>query len=431
MMNRVGILSLFNLLSVFVGVVLLGCYESSFVPLCKEDAECLSGDCRDGRCVSSSFGDGDKDEDTESDSLPSITSNYSEPLTGVDVLFVIDSSSTMLYEQGIMGSAIRVFLIKLTEQLLGGMSMDLAAVDARLAVTSSDMGLSFEKNPTDDSYALSYFENCSASGFGDDGAMRIAYSPDYNWDRPCPSIDPFVTDDMFLTLKDNSSYQTFVDAMTCMMPTGLHGCSLAQPLRAGAAAITKHGQDSFLRKNALTVFIFVSDKDDCSIESAEWFDAHGNNGDIYESCAADNELLYSPRSLKRNLIGAKTAETGVNAEGSILFAAITGVPFSDDCQGRGDQIDNCKNVSLPTGGTMDDPYRGIDTEHPERSSIINGYACEVWSGDGDGLVQAQPGMRMVQVAQEFGELGYVYSICNENWGAAMSDIAVMIGERVE
>jgi hypothetical protein len=42
----------------------------------------------------------------------------------------------------------------------------------------------------------------------------------------------------------------------------------------------------------------------------------------------------------------------------------------------------------------------------------------------------RPGRRFVEVVQLFGDHGYVYSICREDWGPAMRDIARMIARGV-
>lgn len=43
---------------------------------------------------------------------------------------------------------------------------------------------------------------------------------------------------------------------------------------------------------------------------------------------------------------------------------------------------------------------------------------------------AHPGRRYVEVAQDFGQNGYVYSICNADWSPTMKHIADSIAVRI-
>jgi hypothetical protein len=58
-------------------------------------------------------------------------------------------------------------------------------------------------------------------------------------------------------------------------------------------------------------------------------------------------------------------------------------------------------------------------------------ACERYEGS-TMVTQARPGRRFVELAQAFGENGYVFSICNADWTDAMEDIArVIIDELID
>ncbi|MBN2342438.1 MAG: hypothetical protein JXX29_20145 [Deltaproteobacteria bacterium] len=398
-----------------------GCYENQQVAQCEDNDECLSGLCVNGKCVDSD--NQSSDNDSENDSESETITTYSEPMTGVDILFVVDSAPSMLHEQNKMGSAVRTLLLELTERLIGGLSLDLASIDARFAVITPDIGtyVGYDTVMIFPDPVLG--DNCGGDYLGDLALMRTEISDDYNWDPeyPCPDISPFIEDDLFLALNDNNLYQEFRDAMTCMMPTGLHGCSIRQPLSAVDNAFAYSDQSQFLRSEALTVIIVVSDAEECSIKNDDWFNVVSNSGGVPEACVASNDSLHSATQLYELILSAKTETTGVEAEGSVMFAAIVGVPNTPDCQGRGDTLDNCENVELPGGGTMGEPFVGGDTAPPTVA-----YACEEWSGDGEALVQAYPGMRYVQIAREFGKLGYITSVCSESWNFAMSEIADII-----
>ena len=52
-------------------------------------------------------------------------------------------------------------------------------------------------------------------------------------------------------------------------------------------------------------------------------------------------------------------------------------------------------------------------------------ACDRWEGD-EQVTKARPGRRYVELVQDFGANGYVFSICNADWTAAVDGIAQMI-----
>jgi hypothetical protein len=57
-------------------------------------------------------------------------------------------------------------------------------------------------------------------------------------------------------------------------------------------------------------------------------------------------------------------------------------------------------------------------------------ACTRFEGE-DEVTRARPGRRFVELAQQFGHRGYVYSICNADWGRAMDDFAALIAAKLD
>jgi hypothetical protein len=47
------------------------------------------------------------------------------------------------------------------------------------------------------------------------------------------------------------------------------------------------------------------------------------------------------------------------------------------------------------------------------------------------VTRAWPARRFVELAQSFGDRGYVYSICNADWSPAMSELAQLIPLKTE
>ena len=60
-------------------------------------------------------------------------------------------------------------------------------------------------------------------------------------------------------------------------------------------------------------------------------------------------------------------------------------------------------------------------------------ACAPGGGEDDGgeVTRAWPARRFVELAQSFGDRGYVYSICNADWSVAMSELAGLIPLKTE
>jgi hypothetical protein len=67
------------------------------------------------------------------------------------------------------------------------------------------------------------------------------------------------------------------------------------------------------------------------------------------------------------------------------------------------------------------------------SGTFNYYApaCERYVPEGstdpaDQVTKARPGRRYVELASSFGKMGYISSICNQDWEAVMEAIAKLI-----
>jgi hypothetical protein len=113
---------------------------------------CLASGCRHVEYVGP--GDGGTDSDAVFD--------------GLDFLVVIDDSISMQQEQAILATDLFAFAGSLVSPLP---TSEFAAVDdLRIAVVTSNMGLSSNGEENDDSWPGTVPETCQ--GFGDDGAFR-------------------------------------------------------------------------------------------------------------------------------------------------------------------------------------------------------------------------------------------------------------------
>jgi hypothetical protein len=107
----------------------------------------------------------------------------------------------------------------------------------------------------------------------------------------------------------------------------------------------------------------------------------------------------------------------------IVFAALVGVPFADNtCQGTGTEIEanNCLGHT-----EMQYQEEWVPSEVPGLDTYRFYPACTRVS-EGQIVTRATPGRRFVELAQRFGENGFVSSICNDDWSEAMRSIAKLV-----
>ncbi|MBN2342440.1 MAG: hypothetical protein JXX29_20155 [Deltaproteobacteria bacterium] len=436
---------------------------------CVNSGDCAGGICSNGICI------GDGNINTESEPTDSDTREL-KSLTAVDVLFIVDNSGSMKQEQSVLSSSIFALMNGLYDEMIqrGGIAID--AVDVRVGVTSSDMGVSYNGQP--------YLENfdphpvCTkGDGFGNNGRMFTFYPSsdsvaisvpvepqtipchesgsecpadwlcmwlDNNGEgrctpiheqttTECPDVASFVAEDGFLSLGNSAAeqygYQQFVSAVACMSSVGLEGCAFEQQLAAIPAAFHYGAQERFLRADAMTLIIVVSDEDDCSLGSNQWHEVHElgtNESNI--ACGTYPEYMTDVTEIYEQIQAAKTTAVGEDARDTIMFAAIVGVPLGPFCEGFGDDIVDCMNVSL-ANGTMGAPSVVQRPDPNDNLAFYFEYACERYE-DGETVTQAYPATRIVQLAQQFGEYGYVYSVCNGDWTHAMQALVAKMAVRL-
>ena len=136
------------------------------------------------------------------------------------------------------------------------------------------------------------------------------------------------------------------------------------------------------------------------------------------ACSANEQHLYDPDDYYHRLVQLKAGQSQ-----AVVFAAIVGVPRGPTCEGAGDQIDGC----------LDHPDMQLEEQLEWTYDMYAWFyrpACTRHE-DSQEVVKARPGRRYVELAERFGDQGYVYSICNEDWGEAVEDLAEMIIEKIE
>ncbi|MBW2277493.1 MAG: hypothetical protein JRF63_08380 [Deltaproteobacteria bacterium] len=366
--------------------------------------------------------------------------------TGVDILVVVDNSGSMQDEQEVLATAFFPLVNALTDPLPGWPHDPID--DMRVAVVSSDMGLSWGGNAYENGDGWPGDTPAGCGSVGDNGQFETygsgktinlqhdtipcsegASQCPTGWEclipdgdvgscqapggdgtnQLCPGMDSTWAE----TPDDDLAFQ-----VACLSALGTNGCGFEQQLQAAAVALHREDQQEFVRDGALLAVIEVSDEGDCSIESNELFAEpeiqNLSDGKVNIACGNHPGFLYDTSYFTQRFLTAKNDEPG-----SVLCAAIVGVPIDDACQGTGDQIADC----------LDHPKMELDVVD-ENDAYFFEPACVRWAGD-ELVTKARPGRRFVDLAQKFGPGGYTYSICNEDWRPAAEEIATMIVSRLE
>ncbi len=464
----------------FMLMVLLtvaGCADTTAGVACVIHEDCDSGICRNGICKSNGH---PENSDSDTDTVSPVPS-----LNAVELLFVVDNSNSMEQEQELLATSMYAMI----NSLLAGVGH--ADIDLRLGVITSDMGVSYEGGVLAGEESWFFDPKCSDHGdngvlIGDysmgmegAGALTIAVSDDEitcngntepmgcpaDWacvhrdmmgngvcapindftKVECPPVTDYLGDGRYLTPRNRISgaiqFADFIAAGACLTQRGTGGCNIEQPLAAVSAAMNSSRGQAFLRANAMTVVVMITDEEDCSIADPDWYHVNElGTADINLACGRHPGMMHDVKQLQEDIVAAKSAISGADATGTMMFAAITGVPVGSVCEGRGDQIGDCLNVrpNVNGTGTMGSPDT-VEREVGDGGSRQNyfEYACTRYAeGESEEMgnrpvTAAYPASRIVQIAREFGSLGFVYSICRENWTTIMSQIGASIAQRLD
>ena len=181
-----------------------------------------------------------------------------QPVRDLDVLFVVDDSSSMGDEQDLLAGALSSFFATLDERMDGRPNL-------HIGVTSTNVGTGSDGGGG---------EVCS--GNGDNGNLLVpdACSP---LDRPY-LIDVANPDDEAGPRVINYPDGQLAETLGCMTRLGTQGCGFEQPFEAMRRAIDR-STDGFVRPDAMLLVVLVSDEDDCSAFDRTVFDANHDDRD--------------------------------------------------------------------------------------------------------------------------------------------------------
>ncbi len=169
----------------------------------------------------------------------------------VDILFVIDNSSSMGEEQRALASNFPQFMDVLRDDKQGLPSV-------HIGVVSTDVGA----DPT--------VLNCDA--VGDNGQLQATPHAACN-------LEPGFLDNAYIadlvasgsTTRTRNYRGDLSDAFSCIAQIGTAGCDFEQPLESLRRALSPQINPGFLREDAYLAVIIITDEDDCSTRDRYMF----------------------------------------------------------------------------------------------------------------------------------------------------------------
>ncbi|MCZ7683533.1 MAG: hypothetical protein M5U28_34010 [Sandaracinaceae bacterium] len=301
-------------------------------------------------------------------------------VSAVDVLFVIDDSGSMHEEQTNLAVQIPALVRDLASppDRDGDGAPDWSPVESlRIAIANTDVGIGSLVIPG------------SGCNFGGDAG--VLHGGVFAWQAG----------------DDPTAFAAQVGS--AVEGLGISGCAFEQQLEAAAAAMAGGSALGFPREDALLAVIVVTDEEDCSVENDETFFSSATADTYNVHCTRNADLLTPVSELLAQIRGDR-------GDDEIVFAAITGVP-----------------IDLPAGATPADilahPDMQYREETRERRGLVPVAACEATGAGGESLGEAAPARRLVQLGAMLPG-SVLTTICTEDFGPAIGEIAARIGERV-
>ncbi len=319
-----------------------------------------------------------------------------EPPERVDMLFVLDNTHDMAEELDILSQQAVLLLRELLQPTDRGDETPEAVVDLHVGIVNTDIEI-------DGPVVLPCTMN-------DEGGELLNTSrledcrPEY-WSAECAEGEcPWLahTDD-HPDLGSVPSDPPIWEDFGCIADLDISGCGFEQPLEASLKALTTQIEpgawnEGFLREDSLLVVIYYTTEDDCSAADDELFNGTRDDlGHVNVRCVTQDEMLFPVERYVSELRRLRPDPD------RLLVAVIAGAPI-DGSWNPGDPIEDLAELARPD---PDDPNVLLPT-------------CST----GSGLATAP--VRLVTLANEFGENGIVGSICLADHTETLLEIAAAI-----
>jgi len=357
----------------------------------------------------------------------------------VDLLFMIDNSSSMNKSQDNLRRNFPTFMTALQDAPQG-------LPNIHVAVVSSDMGAGDGSVPM-----------CAPSGSGDQGIFLAGVShgtPAYTYSDP--SIVPCATTGLApgATFISNIAGQAnytgnLSDVFSCIAALGDKGCGYEHQFASVLRALGADGREpptenhGFLRDGAYLAVVMITNEDDCSSAiEPQFFDTTTNwsQGSQLGGSFRCNEFGHLC-----SMGGGPPMHPNRNAPGNDVNATVAyDMCTSNDTDGyllsTKDVADRLKALKPPgqvlvaaiTGPTQ--PYV-VHWENPSIADTSCGAASCPWPKISHSCMAADssyadPAVRIAELVNQFGDNGLVMSICDDTFAPSLSQIAKLINQNL-
>jgi hypothetical protein len=225
----------------------------------------------------------------------------------VDILFIIDNSSSMLEKQKNLrdqfGELLRVMQERsrgLPNLHIGVTSTDLGSLPYNLpgcALPDGDNGKLMKgtcANPINNNWIIDIEPAECNIERNDNNNEKLCTNSDctaVNCRQEAFTVDGVASEPsglIFVEYDENNcprcrnySGEALDDVFACTSDVGINGCGFEQPLEAMYKALTRINADikGFLRKDSYLAILFITDEDDCSVSNSEIFNPAGGIAD--------------------------------------------------------------------------------------------------------------------------------------------------------
>jgi hypothetical protein len=367
--------------------------------------------------------------------------------TNLDILFMIDDSSSMTAMQQKLLAQLPTFM-----QTLQALPMGLPSI--HVAVVSSDMGA-----PSDQGIAI----GCDSTGQA--GAFQIAPR------GTCVSNDFSVaTDTSWISDNASGTEKNFSDAdpagiakvFSCIALLGSSGCGFEHQLASIDRALGADNPDAygnaqppstnagFVRDGAYLAIIMLTNEDDCSAPAGtSLYSLNGGNQDLSNPlgpianyrCNQFGHLCEDPNGPNPTMLEAPPLNPPSDATGPATtpMLSLTNCRSNDTESGMLTPVskfisdikalkrdpDNQILVAAIVGPTTPYTAEWLPVADPDRE-LWPQVAHSCTSGNGDGSF-ADPPVRIAQFVAAFGNNGVTASICDDDYASSMKAIAARLG----
>ena len=355
--------------------------------------------------------------------LPQRPSIYLATNRNVDLLFLVDDSSSMTKSQD---NLLRNFpvLMQALEDLPGGLP------NVHIAVVSSDMGA-----------GDGTISSCNATG-GKNGIFQ-------NSPRGTCTATNLARGARFISnVAGVANYNgSLEDVFTCIAALGQSGCGFENQFAAitrslgidGRAAPVENG--GFLRADALLAIVMITNEDDCcAAPCVPFYDASSNNtigsqlgpadnfrcNEFGHICDGDHPDREAPNNSRNDTVSYQSCMS--DEAGGFLVSV-------------GDTAQRIKSLKGDDGQIMLTAITGPATPYvvqwrePRTSDSTCGQSSCVWPEIEHSCVAADgsfgdPAVRIAELVGHFGDNGKLLPICESDYAPALSNIGSNIAKYV-